>query len=261
MNLKGKLSTIVSVMIMFGLFSQPSGAVTDVFGWEFGRPLESNGKVDGPEDIDGPFLNLDYFSLVERGERTREGGFRHRSKYKNQSVVVQSTAKGIDAVARKQHNRFVELAQTLGTEDLGPKFLGTVFVPVQFAAEPSRGMFALVLLDIEGSTYRPVYRPYSIQPRKRLPKGVRPTAQIMADIEQTFDILNWQKIIAVRPEFLLTVQGRAFLINYQDFRPANSVDEATASNLKVRQVFLDGILHNWRRDCSLALKMSASNEN
>ncbi len=69
------------VLVAFTVILPPtvSHAVVDAFGWEYGVPVQESGKLIGPEGIDGPFLNLTRFKMIERRPRDQEGGFRHTS--------------------------------------------------------------------------------------------------------------------------------------------------------------------------------------
>src|SRR5689334_22760269 len=107
-------------------------AVTELFGWQHGRPAMGSNGLQGPEGLQGPFLALGAFSAV-RQTPLAKGGFYHAARYGGSAVTVASTAPGITADSLARHNHFVQLAQALRSADLGPPLVGSVFADGWFA--------------------------------------------------------------------------------------------------------------------------------
>lgn len=72
---------------------------------------------------------------------------------------------------------------------------------------------------------------------------------MIADIQHSFDVLNHLGVKAMDAQFILSKDGRAYLIDYEFFKQAESIDDARLINEPLREAFLAGIRANLKRQC------------
>lgn len=243
---------LVVFIFAMHLFSSNAFAVWDITGWPHGRPVQGPDGIMGPEGLKGTFLNLGAFTSVEREEMPADR-FNHTALYAGIKVTIRATAQGVSPEALARHNHFVELAQTLAAENLGPIVLGSVFVPAYYNAPPSQGWFALVTEKVDGYFYGPRRRgPNSFRARRQLPRGLA-AALMISDVQKTFKVLERFRIQARDTYFILTNNDRAVLTQYEMSPIKESREEAALANVRVRDAVLDGLTYSWRRNCEKVL--------
>lgn len=234
---------------LFLLTSITASAVTEAFGWEFGLPKNER---DRPQNIEGEFLQLNSFTGFEKIEQNTDNLFNFISP----SLIYKATLRGRPVFLKGRwtgvepeetgHNQVVRIAEALSTEGVGAKFLGSTFFANGY--RPEEGRFMLVFDYIEGKPYLPVAPAKGApRPRKTLPKGVRVTEETVRDINHSFDVLDRLGIKAKDAQFLLTQNGRAYLVDYEFFRDGFSEEDARAFNNIYRSAYLGGIRWNLDR--------------
>jgi len=235
----------------------PAWAVMDLFGWKVGRPVDKN---DRPPNLLGPFLNPRSFRSVEEIEH-RPGnlwsllvpGEYFKAQFEGQLVFVKARETGTDP-DKTGHNNIVEISQELAKDSVGPRFIGSLFYVKKYWEPEETGRFALIYEYIDGSPYLLVNRKGILLPRKTLPKGIKATEQMIEDVQRSFDVLDRHKLMAQDAQFLLTKTGRAYLMDYEFYMRAKSVEEAKIFNDPIRAAFISGIQHNVGRQCDSLLQ-------
>lgn len=214
-------------LLFFGLISshQSHGSEYDPKVHECFRYLLAKGLVDKVE----PFIPWDAIANKERHEILNFTG--------DLEAKVFIKVEFLGTVPGEHFYQMVSLSKQLSRQKVGPKFFGTTF-----RAHPS-GAWGLVYEFIEGSLYRPDYRRGGQTPHQsaRTPDDTKITRSMIKDVNKAFDVLNSLGIRAEDPQFLLTPEGRAVLIDYGAYRQATPSARISEYNDKRRIAIITGL--------------------